>query len=106
MTAQAHVQGDWERARVQIAVRLDDYRAINPRYLKFAEPEIITIPSDAPQAVITDDWRLSIPEEAARAIYEALADHFGHSGHDTRTLRRDYEAERKRVDNLIGFLTR
>lgn len=28
----------------------------------------------------------------------------GHSTHDTRILRRDYEAERSRVDRLIGHL--
>ena len=37
----------------------------------------------------------------ARAIYEALADYFGHAGHDIRALRKDYDAERARVDKLI-----
>ena len=37
-------------------------------------------------------------------IYEALADYFGHSGHDTRALRKDYDAERARVDKLINNL--
>ncbi len=48
---------------------------------------------------------LVIEEDVARAIYEALADHFGHSGHDTRSLRQDYDAERKRVDKFIAHLT-
>lgn len=43
---------------------------------------------------------IDIPEEAARALYEALAERFGGTGHDTRALRRDYDDERKRVDKL------
>lgn len=50
--------------------------------------------------------RLHIRVEDARAIYEALADFFGHSGHDTRALRKDYDAERGRVDKLLAHLTR
>src|ERR1041384_2185262 len=47
---------------------------------------------------------LSIPEDAARALYDALAAHFdGTSG--ARQLRRDYDAERKRVDRFIDHLT-
>lgn len=52
-----------------------------------------------------EGW-LTLDEDDARAIYEALADWFGHSGHDTRSLRKDYDAERRRVDNLIAHLTR
>lgn len=44
---------------------------------------------------------LVLDSEAARALYEALADHFGHSGHDIRALRKDYDAERARVDKFI-----
>jgi len=43
-------------------------------------------------------------EEVLRALYEALADHFGGSGHDTRALRKDYEHEKGRVDRLIDGL--
>lgn len=43
---------------------------------------------------------LPMSEAAARALYEALAERFGGTGHDTRALRRDYDDERKRVDKL------
>jgi len=46
---------------------------------------------------------LSIPVDAARALYDALAQHFGNTS-DARQLRRDYDAERGRVDKLIGHL--
>jgi hypothetical protein len=45
---------------------------------------------------------LRLGEDDARAIYEALADYFGHAGHDIRALRKDYDAERGRVDKLIN----
>lgn len=44
---------------------------------------------------------LQLHDDVARAIYEALAEHYGHAGHDTRSLRRDYDDERRRVDKLI-----
>lgn len=46
---------------------------------------------------------LHIEESVAKALLEALAEHFGGTA-DTRTLRRDYDAERARVDRLIGKL--
>jgi hypothetical protein len=42
--------------------------------------------------------------EEARAILDALTAHF-HGDGDTRALRRDYDAERKRVDQLAGTLS-
>lgn len=48
---------------------------------------------------------LRLPDSLARPLYEALADHFGHSGHDIRALRKDYEAERRRVDQFIEHVT-
>lgn len=47
---------------------------------------------------------LRITELVAKALLEALAEHFGGTG-DTRTLRKDYEAERARVDRLLEKLT-
>lgn len=44
---------------------------------------------------------LRLEQDMARALYEALADHFGHAGHDIRALRKDYDAERARVDKFI-----
>lgn len=44
-----------------------------------------------------------IPDAIAKPLLDALAAHYGGTG-DTRVLRRDYEAERARVDRLIGGL--
>lgn len=47
---------------------------------------------------------LSIDETEARALLSALQRFFGEA-EDTRSLRRDYDAERARVDRLIAHLT-
>ena len=60
---------------------------------------------ETPTDLSEDEW-LRLDEDVARALYESLADYFGHAGHDTRALRRDYDAERKRVDQFISHLTR
>jgi len=47
---------------------------------------------------------LRLDDEVATKLLDALAAHYG--GHsDLRTLRRDYEAERARMDKLIDRLT-
>lgn len=46
-----------------------------------------------------DDARptLSLPHDSGRALLQALVEHY-QGAEDTRALRRDYDAERKRVD--------
>lgn len=46
---------------------------------------------------------LTLPddESIARAMYEALAEHFGGTAVNALQLRKDYEAERARVDRMI-----
>lgn len=57
------------------------------------------------ETVLDDDrmW-LHLDEDTARAIYEGLSSYFGGVGADVRSLRSDYDDERKRVDRLIGHL--
>lgn len=43
---------------------------------------------------------LQLDDDSARAVYEALAEHYGHGTNDVRALRRDHDAERARVDKL------
>lgn len=47
---------------------------------------------------------LGTDESIARAMYEALAEHFGGTAVNALQLRKDYEAERARVDRMIGGL--
>lgn len=46
---------------------------------------------------------LELPEEMARALYDALRKHFGHAP-ETSTLRADFEHERQRVDRILEHL--
>lgn len=46
---------------------------------------------------------LRIPTDAARALYDALAQHFGGTS-NSKQLRADYDAERGRVDKLTDTL--
>lgn len=46
---------------------------------------------------------LHLSDDDARALLAALIRHYD-GGEDTRSLRRDYDAERKRVDLLISAL--
>jgi len=48
---------------------------------------------------------LRIPDDVAKALLDALLDHY-RGGHDARELRKDYDAERARVDIFIKHLTR
>ena len=103
MTARAHIESDWIRDGVKIAVLLNADAGVRT-YVRWPEP-IVASRVEPDEAEPEDAW-LPLPTDAARALYEALADHFGHSGHDTRALRRDYDAERGRVDKLIAHLTK
>lgn len=47
---------------------------------------------------------LRLDDSQARALCDALNHHYGGT-EDTRALRKDYDAERKRVDDLIGTVT-
>jgi hypothetical protein len=47
---------------------------------------------------------LTVPEAHARALLDALSAHF-QGAENTRQLRKDYDAERARVDRLIEAVT-
>jgi len=98
----ARIEYDWQRCglKVQLVRRPGD-GTIHVR--DFGDPIVKTARLDESGSREIDAQPLWIDEDEARALYEALADHFGHSGNDTRALRRDYDAERSRVDRLITF---
>ena len=100
----AYIEDDWERDGIALALVLDSGNRERTLY-DFSGLSLRTYEPDFRPMGENDDARLRIRTEAARALYEALADHFGHAGHDARALRRDYEAERKRVDTFIAHLT-
>lgn len=101
MTTRAHAEYDLAIRGVRLAITRGDGPQ---RVLLRWAPVEATVVTEADVEPPADAW-LRLPEDDARAIYAALADHFGHSGHDTRALRRDYDDERRRVDRLLDHLT-
>lgn len=98
MTDQAFVQFDHMRLGVSILL-VDDRggrRAIG-------QPTDIVFQDIEDEAVYREPT-LRLPESMARALLDALAAHFGGTG-EVQTLRKDYLAERARVDKMIDHLT-
>lgn len=65
--------------------------------------ELVMEPTDPAGVDVPPTLLLS--EVHARVLLDALAAHFGGTS-EVQTLRRDYDAERARVDLLIGQLAR
>lgn len=82
---------------------------ISPREGRIYQWSVTDAPYDEGEAVVRalgdDPTVLSLPESVARALYEALGRHFG-GGADAAALRKDYDAERARVDRLTDALIR
>lgn len=101
MTAHAYISRDFPADGVAVHLILrngDDYRAIGqPAELVFRKLE------DGDAATYTEPT-LRLPEDIARALLDALAAHFGGTS-EVQTLRKDYVAERGRVDRMIDAMT-
>lgn len=102
MATQAHAKFDPAMLGVAVAVVRD--HGGTRQVLRWQPVEVVTVTEASGIEPPADHW-LRLIEDDARAIYEALADYFGHAGHDIRSLRKDYDAERVRVDRFIAHLT-
>lgn len=87
--------------RRTVAVYIADETAHGYRYVQ-ADGTALTIDKDN-SAVLDLQPSLSLREDHARALLDALITHFN-GGENTQQLRKDYDAERARVDLLIGKL--
>jgi hypothetical protein len=97
MTTTALIGDDWQRSGIKVLWRFD--REGQGR--TFTNGTVFTtvvdnVEIDIDPLVLTDDM--------ARALLTALIRHYD-GGEDARSLRRDYDAERKRVDVFIAHLT-
>lgn len=54
-------------------------------------------------ALLPETPTLFLPDSHARALLDALSAYYGGTS-DTRSLRRDYDAERARVDKMLAAL--
>lgn len=101
MSARARADFDHLHFGVRLAVQIGD----GDHFTHFVRWDGNMVAERIADASAPDGAFLALDEDMARAIYDALGDYFGHSGHDTRALRKDYDAERKRVDRFIAHLT-
>lgn len=100
--SRAYVSDDFARNGVSIFLAHDrgNGRALaNPVELAWSEAAA----SEAAAGWVHDPT-LRLPDDVARALLDALVAHYGGTS-EVQTLRKDYLAERARVDKMIDHLT-
>jgi hypothetical protein len=95
MTARAHVEEHFPGGVGIYLGRQDDGIRTQIRFTE-QTTEILGAANARPPS-------FTLEEDEARALLDALAQHFGGTA-EVQTLRRDYLEERRRVDRLINHL--
>jgi hypothetical protein len=87
-----------------VGLWLIERRAIDGVPVTTVGQPVSLVYADLPEAAAAPETpTLNLSDDMARAMLDALSAHYG--GHsDTRTLRRDYDDERKRVDRLTDAI--
>jgi hypothetical protein len=93
MTIRVHIGDDFVGMQVRIAVVLEA-EGIPRQIMRLAGAHHVWEELDEAESV---EPTFSLSSDAARALLDALTRHF-HGAEDSRALRRDYDAERRRVD--------
>ncbi len=100
-TWRAFVEDAWMADGIKVGLMRDSGSGVR-HYLMFGETIVQTVTN--PEAALTEEYRpLSLPEDAARALLDALLAKFRMTRAD-ENLRVDYLAERARVDKLLDSL--
>lgn len=99
---QAFVERDWSRPFDGVTVHLASF---NDGTIDVAQPVDIVFAAEPRSvgAVPVREPFMRLSEDHARALYDALAEHFG-GYQGVRSLRADYDAERQRVDKMLSAL--
>jgi hypothetical protein len=103
MTIRAYVQDDYRSFGLSVLFVLETED--HPREIaRFTDGSFVRWEQVAPGDAIEPS--LVLPDgDFARALLDTLTRHY-HGAEDTRALRRDYESERSRVDQLIGTVSK
>lgn len=78
-------------------------RAYPDGHIEILGGELTVTHHDEPHLLPSDERGLRLPEPLARALYDALATHYGHA-EPTRSLRADFEHVRARYDETVDTL--
>ena len=100
----AYIERDFARdtLRIHLAVRTGD----NRMHILDGNGVIHTREPNEAAAYNPDERAfLTLPDNLARALLDALAAHFGGTS-EVQTLRKDYLHERGRVDKVLDYLIR
>lgn len=92
--AQVTDRFEFDGVQIQLGEKRGEYFA----YLAFERASEVTL---QPGEMVPRDSGIDLPIDAARALYESLAQYFGNSTDNPTALRQDYLAERKRVDTML-----
>lgn len=99
MTVKVRITDDWSMFGIQLVFveENDGHRVVG----NLTERQLIY-----PNAPVTSEIEpVRMTDDQARALLSALSRHY-EGGEDTRSLRKDYDAERQRVDTFIAYLTK
>jgi hypothetical protein len=102
MTTKVYVESDFIFDGIKIAVVLR--QSVDSAQVMIWTTAVQEV-DRAEAAMVPDDAFLRLPDDTARALYEALSAHYGGNVVDATRLRKDYDAERGRVDAFIRHLT-
>lgn len=89
-------------ARMDVGVHLWQPAGPNGSLLYVEPVRLVMSPLKRDEAAAWREPSLSIPDGVAVALLEALSAWHGGTS-EVRTLRRDYDHERKRVDDMLRF---
>lgn len=101
VNARARVEADF--AGDGVAVWLG--RKLETGFVTVEPTNLVMQVRDAGSVAVANEPAFRLPEDLARALLDALATHFGGVS-EVQSLRRDYLAERARVDKMIDHLTK
>lgn len=100
MTGRAYVGANFPFDGVDVYLGHD----LGGRRLVADPTELSWSPTPEGEATTAQPPTLRLPDDVARALLDALAAHYGGTS-EVQTLRKDYLAERARVDKMIDHLT-
>lgn len=103
MTLQVYLREDMMGRGLSVTFTDNYENGPGPVILRLSDVGAIWESVDADDLTTPLEPTFRLPAEAGRALLDALTRHYN-GAEDTRSLRRDYDAERKRVDEQAKVL--